>query len=276
MFKLFLICFLTLGASAESINSVVAIVGVEPITKYDVKEEMQKTGENATNALDGLIRKKLEIQELQKRKIEVTQEEIFDEIKQLALNNKVSVDQFYEIVRQNSGLSSSEFKEKTKERLLAQKLYSEISYSSMNQPSDEEIAEYVELHKEALSKPLYFDVIIYSSSNDQSLEKIIKNPMFNSGDITKNEQKLFYEKISPDLAKLLESTAVGKFTPIVSVDNLLTTFYIKNISSNTDAMDSEAQKFRIINQIMGQKREQVLSDYFAKLKNNSDVKILDK
>lgn len=274
MYKIFFILIFALSLKAEIVDGVSVIVKQEPITIFDIKDEIRKTGVSEAEATDNLIRKKLEANEMEVRKISINSTDVFNEIKQLAAQNKMSVDQFYDMVREQSGLSSGEFKEKTKERLLSQKLYSEISYSSMSQPSEDEIKEYFELHKKEFQKPAYFDVIVYSSTDTSQLEKVISNPMFSSSDVSKSERKLYYERISPELAKLLESTALHKFTPIVATDkNSFTTFYIKGVDSQNNGT-YESQKNRIINQIMGQKREQVLSDYFARLRSNTEIKII--
>lgn len=274
MYKIFFILIFALSLKAEIVDGVSIIVKQEPITMFDIKDEMRKTGVSEAVATDNLIRKKLEANEIEERKISINSTDVYNEIKQLATQNKMSIDQFYDMVREQNGLSSSEFKEKTKERMLSQKLYSEISYSSMSQPREEEIKEYFELHQKELLKPAYFDVIIYSSSDKGKLEKVITNPLFSSSDVSRGEQKLYYERISPELAKLLESTALNKFTPIVATDkNSFTTFYIKSVDAQSNTT-YESQKSKIINRIMGQKREQVLSDYFARLRNNTDIKII--
>ncbi|MDQ1264312.1 MAG: hypothetical protein QG559_1313 [Campylobacterota bacterium] len=274
MYKIFLIFIFALSLKAEMVNGVAVVVKQEPITLSDIKEEMRKSNSTEEEATDNLIRKKLEGMEIQERKISVSSTDVYNEIKQVAASNKMSVEALYDMVRETNGLSSTDFKEKTKEKLLSQRLYTDISYSSMTQPSEEEIKEYYDLHKDEFSRPLSFDVIIYSSPDKNSLEKVVSNPMLNISDVTKSEQKLFYEKLPKELSRLLENTEPNKFTPIISNEkNAYTIFYLKAIEHQKDAT-YENKKNKIINLIMAQKREQVLSDYFAKLRNNSDIKIL--
>lgn len=274
MLKFFMILLTVLTLNGDIVGGIKAIVKQDIITLSDLREEMQKSGASESVALDTLIRKKLEASEIASRKISIDYSEVYDEIKRLASSNNMSIDGFYEMVRQSSGLNSSEFKELTKERLLSQKLYSEISYSSITPPSEDELKEYYNLHKEDLMRPTFFDVIIYSSSDKELLQSITTNPMLNATGVSKSEQKLFFNQMSPDLLRLLELTPKGKFTPIVQIDSSsYSTFFIKNIGeASEDSFDK--QKLRITNMIYNQKREQVLSDYFEKLKNSSDIKIL--
>jgi len=186
----------------------------------------------------------------------------------------MSISDFYEAVRNSSGLSSTELREKTKEKLLSQKLYASIAYSPVSLPSDDEVKEYYELHKEEFVHPTAFKVIIYSSKDKSLLQKKISNPMFYSSDIQTSEQRLVYERISPELAKFLESAEVKSFTPIVpdgKGGNM--SFYLKEIES-TKISGYEDVKNRVVMLIMAKKREQVLSDYFARLRGNADIKIL--
>ncbi|OHE07695.1 MAG: peptidylprolyl isomerase [Sulfurimonas sp. RIFOXYD12_FULL_33_39] len=274
MYKIFLSLILGTLLSAELINGVSVVVKGEVITLYDIKEEMRKTNASANIATDILIRKKLEVAEINERKISVSNSDVYDEIKKTASLNKMDINEFYEVVRNSSGLNSAEFKEKTKERLLSQKLYAAIAYSSMEPSSDDETKEYYELHKAEFLHPSAFKVVIYTSRNKEALEKKITNPIFYSLDIKKDEQTLPYDKISPELAELLEKTAPNSFTSIFSEGKgFYTTFYLKQTYSN-EKTDYNSLKEQITNLLMAQKREQVLSDYFARLRNNADIQII--
>ncbi|MDX9814384.1 MAG: peptidyl-prolyl cis-trans isomerase [Sulfurimonadaceae bacterium] len=273
MYKIFLLLVVAIFLEAKIINSTVAMVGTEPITSYDVKQSMNLTKLSFEDALEFKIREKLEEQEIVKRSIDISPSDVYDEIKHIAQNNNISVSALYDRVRETTGATSEEFKEQTRKKLLSQKLYSEIAYSSINEPSDNEIAEYMQLHKDLFSKPLYFDAIIYSSIDEHDLNMVQKNPMFTSPSLLREERELYYESLPQGLADLLESTPPKTFTQIVSLDDRLSIFFIKGVQKQDS---QESQKYRVVNMIMADKREQVLSDYFSKLKNSSQVKILDK
>lgn len=274
MYKIFLSLFFSAMLSAELINGVSVVVKGEPITLYDIKEEMQISNVDADAATDILIRKKLEEAEIAERKISVSSSEVYDDIKKTAAANKMSIDELYEAVRNSNGLTSSEFKERTKEKLLSQKLYSAIAYSSIDTPNVDELKEYYKLHKEEFLRPSAFKVTIYSSKNKKILEKKRTVPMFHSDEIEMDEQLLEYERISPELARLLQNTQINTFTPVVSEQNgMYITFYLKEIKA-PNSVEFESVKNQIANMIVSQKREQVLSDYFARLRNSADIKII--
>jgi len=186
----------------------------------------------------------------------------------------MDIEQFYDAVRESNGLSSSELKEKIRQRLISQKLYSAIAYSHVSEPTEEQIKDYYNLHKDKFLHPKSFEVDIYQSKDTQRLTQKINNPMLYSPDISVEQQTLEYTNISPQLASLLQKTPLNSFTQIVpNGKGEYMSFYLKNIiqSSNNSYISNKQQ---IINMIMSQKREQVLSDYFTRLRTSADIKIL--
>ncbi len=272
MYKITLLSFLFATLlSAELVNGVSAVVKGEAITLHDVKEEMRLSNTSATDARDILIRKKLEAAEIVERKISVNSTEVYEDIKKMAASNKISIDQLYDKVRESNGLSSAEFKEKIKEKLLSQKLYSAIAYASMEAPDEDAMKEYYELHKEEFSRPKAFVVTLYSSSNEEALRKKMSTPVFSSSEVKVEERTLPYDTISPELAQLLEKTEPKSFTPIImDQKGAYMSFYLKEMQKPS-TNSYEEMKNQLSNLVMGEKREQVLSDYFARLRGNADI-----
>lgn len=274
MYKIFLTIMLVATLNAEIVDGVAVVVKGNAITLYDIKKEMQTSKIDAESATNVLIRKALEKQEIDDRKISVSSGEVYDDIKQTAARNNLSVSEFYEAVRNSSGLTSAELKEKIKEKLLSQKLYSAIAYSGVTEPTDDEIKAYFETHKDSFTHPSGFKVVIYQSKNKQKLQEKIDNPMFYSPDISSNEQDLPYDRISPELATMLEKTPLSTFTAAVADGKgAYMSFYIKEIKSAKET-GLESVRNKIMSMIAAQEREQVLSDYFARLRHNADIKMI--
>lgn len=274
MYKIFLALLFTLSLQAEIVDGVAVVVKDSAITLYDIKNEMQNSKLDAKQASDILIRKKLEELECKERKITVTSSEVYDDIKKAASSNNLSISEFYEAIRNSNGLTSTELKEKIKQKLLSQKLYSAIAYAHMSEPSASEIKEYYELHKSSFIHPSSFTATIYMAKDRDSLQAKVDNPMFYSPQIQTKEDVLQYDRISPDLASLLEKTPLNSFSPIVANGkNGYMSFYIKSVESAKDT-GAKGVENQISNMIMENKREQVLSDYFDRLRNNADIKIL--
>ena len=274
MYKFFLALLVTASLNAEIVDGVAVVVKNSAITLHDIKKQMQASKLTSKQALDFLIRQKLEELEIIERKISVSSSEVYEEIKKTAARNKLSVSKFYDVVRESSGLTSFELKEKIKQRLLSQKLYSAIAYSHMSEPTQSEIKEYYELHKTKFSHPSSFEVTVYVSQDKANLQSKINNPMFYSPEIQMKDEVLKYGMISSGLAALLEKTPLNSFTDVVpNGKGGFMSFYIKSKEAGEEASIQSVEN-EIINAIMGEKREQVLGDYFARLRSNADIKII--
>ena len=274
MIKLIIIFLAIVSLQAKVYDGVAIVVEDKAITLLDIKKEMQTDHVNAKKAADILIRKKLESIEIKQRGITVTSSEIYDDIKKMAERNHMTINEFYDAVRESNGLTSSELKEKIRQKLLSQKLYNAISMSSMSEPTESEIKDYYELHKDSFKHPTSFDVVIYESKSRELLKEKVDNPMFYSPQIASSEQVLPYDRISPELASLLSKTAVGHFTAVVpNGKGGFMSFYIKSVESAKDA-GFDSIKTQLINAIMADKREAILSDYFARLRDNADINII--
>ena len=274
MIKLILGLLVAATLSAKVYDGVAVVVEDKAITLLDIKKEMQSAHVDVKKATDILIRKKLEEVEIKQRNIAVTSSDVYADIRQMAERNHMSVSQFYDAVRRSNGLTSEELKAKIKQKLLSQKLYNSIAMSSMSEPSESEIKDYYELHKKEFEHPTSFDVTIYETREKNLLQEKVDNPMFYSPQIASNEQVLPYNRISPELARLLSKTKVGYFTPIVpNGKGGFMSFYLKSVKS-AEKVDLQSVKSQVINAIMAQKREAILSDYFARLRDNADINII--
>lgn len=274
MYKIFFTLLLTTFVSAEVYDGVAIVVKDKAITLLDIKTEMKISKVDAKKASDILIRQKLEEVEIDERKLSVDSSEVYDDIKKMAARNNLNISEFYDAVRESNGMSSTELKEKIKQKLLSQKLYQTIAYASLSEPSDMEVEEYYEMHKDNYQHPSSFTVIIYDSKDKTKLQEKIDNPMFYAPDIATNEQLLPYEQISPELASLLERTALNSFTNIVpNGKGGFMSFYVKEIESAATG-GIESVRNQIVNSIMAEKREQVLGNYFARLRHNADINVI--
>lgn len=274
MYKFLIILASGLSLSANMVAGVAIVVKDRAITLHDIKKEMKTSGANEKRAINTLIRKKLEESEIKSRKISVSNTEVYDDIKDTAKRNNMSVSELYEAALNANGISSADLKAKVKEKLLAKKLYGAIAYTAATRPTEGELQEYYDLHKDKFSNPASFTAVIYQTNDKSALEQKVANPMFYSPQIQTQEQELPYDRISPELAKLLQRTPVSSFTPVVpNGKGGYMSFYVKAVKGAKD-LGFEKMRGQLENTIMGEKRERALSDYFAKLKDNADINVL--
>ena len=274
MFKILFSLLLSATLFAELIDGIAVLVKKEPITLYEIEKAMQADNLDRKEALELLIRKKLEEQEIQERGISVSGEEVYDEIKRMAMQNNMSVSELYDAMYKIRGLDMETLKQRVREKLLSQKLYSAIAFSSMSQPSEEDAKEYYELHKELFSYYRYYDVVAYTSRSKRELQTKRDNPMFYSPSIKSESATLESDKINPQLKRLLANLEENSFSPILPTpDGHFVSFFLKSRRDKQTLPYAQVSS-QVKNMIMQDKREKVLRDYFARAKLNAEIEVL--
>lgn len=261
-------------ALSAPIGGVAILVKNNPITLYEVIQEMKESGADATKSADVLIRKKLEELEAQEKKIAVTASEIKEEMERMAKQNNLTVEQFLDAMRTARSLSESDLKAKVEESIRGQKLYSSIAMSKTAQPTPAEEADYYGLNLDEFSHPDGYDVTLYMANSAEALQAKIEDPMYNVPNISTKDEKISAKNINPQLAQILNKIEVGKFGPILpnGKDSFMS-FYMKD-KQNMVTENLDAVRPQIANIIMGEKRNQVLNDYFTRLRLSADIKII--
>ncbi len=265
---------LTTLAIAEIIGGIAISVDDEPITLYEIKQEQRLSKTSIKQTVDLLIRQKLEQLEAKKRNITVSNEEVIEDLKNMAKQNNLSLEQLYEAMQSVRQLTESQTKAKTKEKLLKQKLFSAIAMSQMEEPTDEEVNEYYELHLDEYRTARSVDVVLYRAADQAALEEKIANPMIYLPQVSMENTTIDMTKINPRLAQILSSTEESKFTPILPQmgANGYMAFYVqKKNDLNTPPL--ELVRPEVENKIMEDKREHILNEHFQRARLNAQIKV---
>lgn len=245
-----------------------------PITLYEVQQEMKQSKTSAQASADTLIRKKLEQLEASEKKISVSAAEIQEELERMAKQNNLALEQFFDAMQTTRGISQDELKAKVEESLRGQKLYNSIAFSKMAQPTPQEEAEYYQLHLDEFSQPERYEVIAYTSPSAEALQAKIADPMRNIENVTSKDENIPSNAINPQLSQLLNKIEVGKFGPVIpNGKNGFMSFYMKD-KPNLVTENLDSVRPQISNAIMGEKRNQVLNDYFMRLRLSADIKVV--
>lgn len=256
------------------IGGVAVLVKNSPITLYEVQQEMKQSGTDAQTSSDTLIRKKLEQLEAEEKKITVTSAEVQEELGRMAAQNKLTVDQLISAMQNVRGLNEKDLRARVEESIRGQKLYSAIAFSKMAQPTPDEEAEYYQLHMDEFSRPDSFDVTTYVAASQEALSEKIADPMRNVQNIKSKEENIPYKGINPQLAQILNKIPNGSFGPILpNGQNGFMSFYMRD-KQNVVTENLDSVRPQIDNLIMGDKRNQVLNDYFTRLRLSADIKVL--
>ncbi len=256
------------------IGGVAIMVKNSPITLYEVQQEMKQSKTSAQQSADTLIRKKLEQLEASEKKITVTPAEVQEELERMAKQNNLSMEKFLDAMQTARGISQSELKEKLEESLTGQKLYNAIAFSKMAQPTASEEAEYYQLHLDEFSQPEKYVVTTYIAASSEALQTKIDDPMRNVENVASKDETIPSKTINPQLSQILNKIEVGKFGPILpNGKNGFMSFYMKD-KPNLVTENLDSVRPQISNAIMGEKRNQVLNDYFTRLRLSADIQVL--
>jgi len=274
--RIFILFFFTAltALSAQMVDGIALLVKEEPITLYEIKQKMQEERLTQAQAVDMLIREKLEAQEIKQRELVVSPSDVQDRIAQIAQQNNLTASQLYDAVWSTQHLSRDAFETKLKKTMLTQKLYSAIAMANMDEPGDEEMREYYRLHAEKFSHPETFDVTVYRAQAQGELQRKMNNPMLNLPGVTTQEASLPYAQLEPGLVNLLDKTENGAFTPILpDPKGGYVSFYVRNRSLPV-MQPYEQVKMQVQEEMMADKREQTLKDYFERARLNAEIKTI--
>lgn len=269
--------FSTLLASflwSAPIGGIAILVKNSPITLHEIEVEMKQSGLNATQSSDALIRKRLELLEASEKKISVSPVEIKEEMERMAKQNNLSMEQFLDAMKTVRGLSENDLKSKIEESIKGQKLYNAVAFSKMAQPTAEEEEEYYHLHIDEFSHADRYDVTAYFAPSQEALQAKIGDPMRYIDVVQSKDESFDHASINPQLSQILNKLQPGQFSPILpNGKNGFVSFYLKE-KHNVTLEPLDAMRPNIANAIMGEKRNQVLNDYFTRLRLSADIKVL--
>ena len=275
MNKLLLLLSFTPLLFADIIGGIAITVDNETITLYEIQQEQEISNASVKKSVDMLIRTKLERIEAKERHINITNQDVIDDLKKMAKQNNMTLAQLYEAMNSSRNLSESQTKEKTKEKLLKQKLFDAIAMSKMEEPTDEEVEEYYNLHLNEYQVPKSIDVVVYSAQDKSALQQKVSNPMMNVPSVTTENTSLDTAKINPRLAQLIIKTKDNTFTPILPQmggTGHMSFYILQKNNINTPALD--VIRPQVEAQIMDDYREHILNEHFQRMRVNANIKIL--
>ena len=267
--------FLIVGLIAASllqaviVDRVVASVNGEPITSYDIAKTVNILKTTPQQALNYLIDKKILDSEIKKRGIGVDEFDIENAVEKIAQKNGMTLFEFKSYLQQRGELEK--LRSQIKNDLLKEKLFSQIVNSKLK-ISDKEINDYYTKHQQEFKTFNTIEVVSYYSNNPQKLEEIKKNPFISNNDVLTKTEIFKYSEMPLNLLYLFNKTKEGEFTPVINNGASYITYYIAKKEGET-LLPLESVKNIIINKIVNEKRERILKEYFAKIKNQADIKI---
>ena len=260
-----------LTINAGIVNGIALSINEYPITMVDIDNKMEELKISKNEAVSILIDEALYNQSLDKYKISVDSFDVDAQIEKLAKNNKMTMIEFKNAVKQQEDYDK--FSEKIKLQLRHQKLVSAIASNKLIMANDEDLKIYYNNNIEQFKIAEKIDVIHYTSKDKALLEALKANPMLSNPNVLVANETLKIDKISDQMKYIVTKTPEKSFSTIF-VENQ--TFNLLFVSSKADIKITplEIVKETIFNEIMTNRENEYLKNYFENLKLGANVKIL--
>lgn len=257
---------------AGLVNGVSVIINKEPITLYEIYKYSEHFKISKKEALDILVRQKLEDAEIKKMGIDADIFEVDAYIENLAKQNNMSEFDFLKMLK-DQNVKIDEYKEDLKTKLKRDKLYKNIIQEKVGQIGEEDLKEFYNAHKEEFAIVNEFVGTIFASSDENALKAIQQNPMLRPEGVNIQDATLSGEQINNTFQVMLAQTPVGKYTPIQNVNNQFVMLFVKE-KNGVSYIPFEKIKNNIYGVVYKQKEQKALEDYFEKLKSSANIQVL--
>ena len=253
------------------INGIAAIVENEPITLYEVYSLKEQLRASEQDALNLLIRDRLEDAQIKNLNISVTPFELNDRIESIAKQNGMTNSQFRSSI-QAQGMDFLEFKNNIEKKMLQEKLYKSILAEAGKNVNEQKAKMYFDANPDKFKVFSTAKVVLYRAKNPEELEAQKTSPsLLNS--VRMQELSLDYQSIDPRLAAIIAGTNNGEFTQILQGADSFDMFYVKEkIGSYTPSFADV--KDNVINELYQGEQEKLMADYFDKLRAKAKIQIL--
>jgi len=272
MKKIALMIFLVVSTlSAGLINGVAVIVNEQAITLNELQDKMDKLKVSKEIAIGLLVEEKLYEKELQKLAISVSTFEVEDHIKQIAAANNMDLETFKKAVVGQYG-SYEAYTQDVKKNILHSELVSKVARGNLTIAPDEDIKLHYEKNIYKFSIPQSIDVVEYFSTKQNIIAQSL-NIISSSKDVTSKNVTLQMATINPELRYMLFNLKEGEVSSILNANNGFVRLQVLR-KNNIEVLPMETVKDAIFQEIMTQREQSYLKEYFDKLKISADIVVL--
>lgn len=258
-------------ASAEYLNGIAAVVNNEPITDYDVEMVIKQLKIQPNDALNVLIRAKLEEAQIKELGISVPESEINAKMQELAKQNGYSDFASYSQIMSQKGVDLNDIRESIKKTIAKEKLYESIMAQPNENITRENAQRFYEKNQGMFTRFSSAKVTKYTASNGGVLERVRAQGL--ASGVSTSSLTIYPQNADPRVLNLIASTNEGDYTPIVAESNGYTMYRV-NKKENPEVVKFEDVEANVAGMMMEQEREAVLADYFNKLRAKASIELI--
>ena len=272
---LFSILFLSgISLSATQINSVIANVNNEPITTYELRQMMAKTGGNYQKAMEALISEKLQNAEMKRLQILISPYEVEKQLNLIAQNNKISLPELQKRV-EKSGKSFATFKKEVETDMKLNRFYQAVLSNIKITP--EAVRAFYDANPQFFTKFNGVKAVRYVAKNPQILENIARGARVAQGpNLFVQNINIAPKQMSQEAFAFFAQIPQGAYSRITqNHQGFYEMFYVSEKTGLVRIPYEEAQEhaFEIYS---SKEREKAAQAYFDKLRSSAIIEMKDR
>ncbi len=272
---LFSILFLSgISLSAAQINSVIANVNNEPITTYELRQMMAKTGGNYQKAMEALISEKLQNAEMKRLQILISPYEVEKQLNLIAQNNKISLPELQKRV-EKSGKSFATFKKEVETDMKLNRFYQAVLSNIKITP--EAVRAFYDANPQFFTKFNGVKAVRYVAKNPQILENIARGARVAQGpNLFVQNINIAPKQMSQEAFAFFAQIPQGAYSRITqNHQGFYEMFYVSEKMGLVRIPYEEAQEhaFEIYS---SKEREKAAQAYFDKLRSSAIIEMKDR
>lgn len=271
-FAAFFLGFCMANASQIS-NGIAVIIENEPITVNEVRKAAAQLQTNEANALNLLIRDRLETAQIKNLKIEASDYELNQRLQKIASESGMSTSDLRSAVLSKGG-DYAQFKDDVAKTIKQEKLYQSIFADAKINISENAARAYFEQNRDLFAHFTDASVTRYVASSAQLLEVARhSSPMNTNHNVHMDVLDLKSEQIPPQLRTIFQQTPDGTFTQIFQTPEGFEMFYVASKKGQTMPEFDEVRD-EAMNALYKLEQDRVIGEYFNKLRAKANVKYL--
>lgn len=272
LFSILFLCGISL--SATQINSVIANVNNEPITTYELRQMMAKTGGNYQKAMEALISEKLQNAEMKRLQILISPYEVEKQLNLIAQNNKISLPELQKRV-EKSGKSFATFKKEVETDMKLNRFYQAVLSNIKITP--EAVRAFYDANPQFFTKFNGVKAVRYVAKNPQILENIVRGAKAAQGpNLFVQNINIAPKQMSQEAFAFFAQIPQGAYSRIAqNHQGFYEMFYVSEKMGLVHVPYEEAQEhaFEIYS---SKEREKVAQAYFDKLRSSAIIEMKDR
>jgi putative periplasmic protein len=272
LFSILFLCGISL--SATQINSVIANVNNEPITTYELRQMMAKTGGNYQKAMEALISEKLQNAEMKRLQILISPYEVEKQLNLIAQNNKISLPELQKRV-EKSGKSFATFKKEVETDMKLNRFYQAVLSNIKITP--EAVRAFYDANPQFFTKFNGVKAVRYVAKNPQILENIARGARVAQGpNLFVQNINIAPKQMSQEAFAFFAQIPQGAYSRITqNHQGFYEMFYVSEKMGLVRIPYEEAQEhaFEIYS---SKEREKAAQTYFDKLRSSAIIEMKDR